>query len=160
MTDRYEAPMTPENPKKMWIFTWVSDDTEVGPGVGWEASPLPHTMRERARGFCYEDVSEPAEYLRADVYDALAAKLERAEAQLEAVSREGWRACVLLAAAKGQIDAEITYAETLRAAAYEADESAIVELYKQAGALEDEADQLRKWAKEAKPWAPGLPLRR
>lgn len=70
MSDRYEAPMTPENPKKMWIFTWVSDDTEVGPGVGWEASLFPHAMRERSRGFGPENASEPAEYVRKDLVEA------------------------------------------------------------------------------------------
>lgn len=70
-------------------------------------------------------------------------RAKQAEAQLEAASREGWRACVLLAAAKEQIEADRTYAEADRAGADGADESAIEELHEQAGAFEDEARRLR-----------------
>ena len=87
------------------------------------------------------------ELIRADVAEAalehLAERLERAEARLEAVSREGWRASVLLAAEKEQLESERAYAEADRAAADGADESAIEELHEQAGAFEDEARRLR-----------------
>lgn len=76
----------------------------------------------------------------------LAERLERVEVQLEAASREGWRACVLLAAAQEQIEADRIYAEADRVFADGAGESAIEELHEQAGASDDEARRLRACA--------------
>lgn len=127
----------PGTPERLWAYSWGSlTDIEI------------HIRQEDAldaREDCrYLAPTDVAEYVRADVAEREAAKrAERAEAALDAVAREGWRACVLLAAARVSQEADRTYADADEACLQKAKSELIEELHEEAAALEDEARRLR-----------------